>query len=35
MHDPVVLTKLNARMRARRKKSGLLDVSVITVNLNQ
>src|SRR5208337_3091435 len=35
MHDPVVLTKPNGRMRARRKSSGLLDVSVITVNLNQ
>ena len=35
MHDLVVLTEPNARKGARRKKSDLLDVSVITVNLNQ
>lgn len=35
MHDPVVLTEPNARKRARRKRSGLLDVSAVTVNLNQ
>ena len=35
MHDLVVLTEPNARKGARRKRSDLLDVSVITVNLNQ
>src|SRR5208337_2896423 len=29
MHDPVVLTEPNARKGARRKRSDLLDVSVI------
>ncbi len=35
MHELVVLTEPNARKGARRKKTDLLDVSVITVNLKQ
>ena len=35
MHEPVLLTKHNARKGARRKKTGLLEVSVISVNLDQ
>jgi hypothetical protein len=35
VHDPVMLTEPNARKRGGRKSSGLLDVSVISVNLDQ
>ena len=35
VHDPVVLTEANARRRGGRKRSGLLDVSAFTVNLDQ
>jgi hypothetical protein len=35
LHDPVMLTEPNARKRGGRKRSGLLDVSVVSVNLDQ
>ena len=35
VQEPVMLTEPNARKGARQKKTDLLDVSVITVSLNQ